>query len=112
MPDLGQMKCKPCSKQTPRLEGGKLEEMRRQVQDWDLVDGHHLTKAFRFPDFAAALEFVNKIGQVAEDEGHHPRICFTYGRVEVELYTHAIDGLSENDFILAAKIDELPRLHE
>jgi 4a-hydroxytetrahydrobiopterin dehydratase len=72
-----------------------------------VVDGHHLEKRFTFPDFARALEFVNRAGAVAEREGHHPDLHLSWGTVTVELWTHAIDGLTESDFILAAKLDQL-----
>jgi 4a-hydroxytetrahydrobiopterin dehydratase len=77
------------------------------LRDWEVVDEHHLKKTHSFPNFQQALALVNRIGEVAEAEGHHPDICFGWGRVEVTIYTHAIDGLSESDFILAAKIDAL-----
>ena len=70
------------------------------------VDGHHLTRTFTFPDFRQALAFVNRVGAVAEAEGHHPDLSLTWGRVDVKTYTHKIDGLTESDFILAAKIDQ------
>ena len=67
---------------------------------------HHLSKGYKFPNFAAALAFVNRVGAVAESEGHHPDISFGWGYAELKIYTHAIDGLTESDFILAAKIDK------
>lgn len=84
-----------------------MEELQRSVPFWKVVDEHHLEKSFLFPDFAAALDFVVRIGAVAEGEGHHPDLGLSWGKVDVRIYTHKIDGLSENDFILAAKIDEL-----
>ena len=68
---------------------------------------HHITKTFSFPDFRQALGFVNRVGEVAEEQGHHPDICLSWGKVEVKLWTHKIDGLTESDFIMAAKIDRL-----
>ena len=108
MSDLADRSCTPCTGDTPRLEGEELEEMRGRVHDrWEVVDEHHLTTSVSFDDFQGALDFTNRVGEVAEDEGHHPEICLTWGEARVEVYTHAIDGLSENDFILAAKIDEI-----
>jgi 4a-hydroxytetrahydrobiopterin dehydratase len=72
-----------------------------------VVNEHHLSKAFTFPDFKTALEFVNQVGAVAEEEGHHPDLCLSWGKVDVTTWTHKIDGLTESDFILAAKIDRL-----
>ena len=80
--------------------------MAAQLDGWTVVDEHHLAKAFRFPDFRSALDFVNRVGAVAEAEGHHPDLYLTWGRVDVKTYTHKIDGLTESDFILAAKIDQ------
>jgi 4a-hydroxytetrahydrobiopterin dehydratase len=77
----------------------------QQVPDWSVVEEHHLLRTFRFPDFKTALDFVNRAGAVAESEGHHPDLLLAWGRVEAKIYTHKIDGLSESDFILAAKLD-------
>lgn len=74
---------------------------------WTVVDGHHLRREYKFPDFVGALAFVNRVGALAEDNGHHPDLYFTWGKAAVELHTHAVNGLTETDFILAAKIDEL-----
>jgi len=73
------------------------------------VQEHHITKTFTFPDFRQALAFVNKVGEMAEEQGHHPDIYLTWGKVEIRTWTHKIDGLTESDFILAAKIDQLAR---
>jgi 4a-hydroxytetrahydrobiopterin dehydratase len=78
-----------------------------QLPFWKVVDEHHLAKTFLFPDFMTALEFANEIGQLAEQEGHHPDLCVSWGKLDVQIYTHKIQGLTESDFILAAKIDEL-----
>jgi 4a-hydroxytetrahydrobiopterin dehydratase len=72
-----------------------------------VVEGHHLARSFPFPDFRTALDFVNRVGAVAEEEGHHPDLCLSWGRVDIRIWTHKIDGLTESDFILAAKIDRL-----
>lgn len=109
MSDLADKKCIPCSGGVPRLTGEEINAFRPDVPDWEVILGHHLRRVFAFDDFVGALTFVNRIGELAEAEGHHPNITFTWGRVEVEIWTHKIDGLAEADFILAAKIDQLPR---
>jgi len=108
MSDLASRKCVPCHGGVPRLGGAELESYRRELQsEWSVVGEHHLARAYKFPNFAAALAFVNRVGALAEAEGHHPDISFGWGYAEIKIYTHAIDGLSESDFILAAKIDQL-----
>ncbi len=99
--------CVPCEGGVPRLTGDALQKLSAQLPEWRVVDEHHLRRIFVFPDFRSALAFVDRVGDLAEAEGHHPDIHLSWGRVEIEVYTHAIDGLSENDFILASKIDEL-----
>jgi len=84
-----------------------LEQFERSLPFWKVIEEHHLEKSFLFRDFVTALDFVVRIGQVAEQEGHHPDLGLSWGKVDVKIYTHKIRGLSENDFILAAKIDEL-----
>ncbi len=74
---------------------------------WTVLDGHHLRRNYTFSDFTGALEFVNRVGALAEDNGHHPDLYLTWGKASIELYTHAVNGLTETDFILAAKIDQL-----
>jgi 4a-hydroxytetrahydrobiopterin dehydratase len=91
----------------PPLKGEQLEALKAQVPGWQVVDEHHLTRIFTFPDFRSALDFVNRVGAVAEAEGHHPDLYLAWGKVDVKTWTHKIDGLTESDFILAAKIDEL-----
>jgi 4a-hydroxytetrahydrobiopterin dehydratase len=93
----------------PPLEGEELSRLQKQVEGWDVVKGHHLHKAYTFPDFKSALAFVNRVGDIAEEQGHHPDIILTWGKVEITIWTHKIDGLTESDFILAAKLDQLPR---
>jgi 4a-hydroxytetrahydrobiopterin dehydratase len=104
---LADQRCVPCAGGVPPLRGEALDALARQLPDWQVVEGHHLTKSFSFPDFRAALEFVNRVGAVAEEEGHHPDLGLSWGRVDVKTYTHKIDGLADSDFILAAKIDRL-----
>jgi len=104
--DLTQKKCVPCEAGTKPLEEAKVNELLNQIPNWTLKDGH-LYKKFKFRNFIEAMKFVNEVAEIAENEGHHPDFSVHYNRVEIELFTHAIKGLSENDFIVAAKIDEL-----
>jgi 4a-hydroxytetrahydrobiopterin dehydratase len=105
---LSKRKCVPCEGDIPPLTEAEAEELNKQLNDWTLVDGGALlAKSFRFTDFKQTMEFVNKVAAIAEEQGHHPDMNVSYGGVTIELMTHAIGGLSENDFILAAKIDEL-----
>lgn len=102
---LADQHCVPCKGGVPPLQGEQLEQMKAQVTGWQVVEDHHLTKTYTFPDFKTALEFVNRAGAIAEQEGHHPDLLLSWGKVEVKTWTHKIDGLTESDFILAAKID-------
>lgn len=105
---LHQRKCRACTGDTPILEGKELQEYYNNLQKgWELIDEHHLEKTFNFKDFKQALDFTYNIGQMSEEEGHHPNIHLSWGKVEVKIYTHIIDGLSENDFIWASKADRL-----
>jgi 4a-hydroxytetrahydrobiopterin dehydratase len=104
---LADKKCVPCRGGTPPLKGKELEKLQADVSRWRVTNEHHLHREFRFPDFKQALEFVNRVGEIAESEGHHPDILLTWGKAEVTLWTHSIDGLTESDFIMAAKIDRL-----
>ncbi len=105
--ELAAKTCVPCRGGVPPLKGPELEGLERQVPGWSVVEEHHLEKTFRFPDFRSALEFVNRVGNLAEEQGHHPDIFLAWGKVGVKIWTHKIDGLTESDFILAAKIDAL-----
>jgi 4a-hydroxytetrahydrobiopterin dehydratase len=105
MESLAGKHCVPCHGGVPRLKGAEIEPLLAQLQGWRAVEGHHLWKEYEFPNFAAALDFVNRAGAVAEAEGHHPDVEFGWGYARLKIYTHAIDGLSESDFILAARID-------
>ena len=108
MTELADRRCAPCNAETPPIEGKELQRYKELLHSrWQVVDEHDLVARFEFPDFAEALEFTNRVGEVADAEGHHPEICLSWGRAKVRLWTHAIDGLSENDFIVAAKIDRL-----
>ncbi|HEX7173745.1 MAG TPA: 4a-hydroxytetrahydrobiopterin dehydratase [Pyrinomonadaceae bacterium] len=105
--DLASRHCVPCHGGVPRLRGAEIEPLARQLADWRVADEHHLEKNFEFTNFAGALRFANRVGEVAEREGHHPDICLGWAYAHIRIWTHAIDGLSESDFILAAKIDAL-----
>ena len=107
MTSLADKTCVPCRGGVPPLKGSELAEMHRQLADWTVVNEHHLTHAYNFPDFKSALAFVNQVGKLAEEQGHHPDILLGWGKVEITTWTHAVDGLTESDFILAAKIDRL-----
>src|SRR5919198_4218409 len=109
MPELADKKCPPCRGGGPPLKGAELEALKKQVHGWDVVNEHHLKKSYTFPDFQRALDFVNRVGAVAEEQGHHPDIYLTWGKAEITLWTHKIDGLTESDFVMAAKIDRLQR---
>ena len=107
--DLGVKHCKPCEAGTEALPESVLAELLKQVPGWELLQEMKIAKTFKFPNFRKALEFTNRVGELAESEGHHPDIFLSWGKVKIELSTHAVKGLSENDFILAARIDELPK---
>jgi 4a-hydroxytetrahydrobiopterin dehydratase len=98
----------PLPKGTSPLKGEALDDYRSAISDkWKVVDDHHLIREFTFDDFLGALAFTNRVAGVAEAEGHHPEITLTWGEATVKIWTHSIDGLSENDFILAARLDTL-----
>ena len=103
---LAEKHCVPCRGGVPPLKGAELEKINSQISGWQVVDEHHLTKSFSFLDFRTALDFVNRVGEIAEAEGHHPDLMLSWGKVDVKTWTHKIDGLTESDFILAAKIDQ------
>jgi 4a-hydroxytetrahydrobiopterin dehydratase len=107
MTDLASRTCVPCRGGTPPLRGEELDEFRRQVPEWEVVEDHHLRRRFRFKNFREALGFVNRVGELAEEQEHHPDVSLGWGYAEVTVFTHKIDGLTESDFILAAKISEL-----
>ena len=105
---LYEKKCVPCEGGIPPLKGEEIEKYKKELHpEWEVEEEHHLKRIFRFKNFQEALEFVNKVGKIAEEENHHPNICFTWGWVEIKIYTHKINGLHENDFILASKIDRI-----
>ena len=106
MSDLTQKRCIPCEGGIPALGKSEVEKLLAQVPGWKL-SGKWITKEFKFKNFVAAMKFVNRVAEIAEQEGHHPDIHIHYNLVRFDIWTHAIDGLSENDFILAAKINEV-----
>ena len=107
MSELATRECIPCRGGVPPLKGDEVEKLSAQVEGWSVLNEHHLNKVYKFRDFRESLAFVNRVGELAEQQGHHPDICFGWGRVEISIWTHKIDGLTESDFILAAKIDRL-----
>lgn len=108
MKNLTAKKCVPCSVGAPTLEPDEIKEYHKSLKDgWEVIDNKKIEKTYRFNNFKEALDFTNKVGKLAEDEGHHPDIYLSWGKVAVQLWTHKIGGLHENDFILAAKIDEI-----
>jgi 4a-hydroxytetrahydrobiopterin dehydratase len=108
--NLASKKCIPCHGGIPPLTSAQIDELLGELGGtWTVAEAHHLENTYTFPDFASALAFTNAIGDIAEDQGHHPDITLSWGRVSVTIWTHAIDGLTESDFILAAKIDEIDR---
>jgi len=109
MSDLASRECVPCKGGVPPLAGEELADLEAQLGNgWEVVDEHHLEKEYTFPNFVEALAFTNHIGELAESVNHHPNLFLTWGKVRVELWTHKIDGLTESDFIWAAKADRLP----
>jgi 4a-hydroxytetrahydrobiopterin dehydratase len=107
MTNLADKKCVPCRGEVPAIKGAELKNLHKDIPQWSVVDEHHLKRDFKFPDFAKALAFVNLVGALAEEQGHHPDILLAWGKAEITLWTHKIDGLTESDFIMAAKIDRL-----
>ncbi len=107
MTELAEKNCVPCRGGMPALKGAELAALASQLAHWKAVDEHHLTRTFKFKNFRQALDFVNRVGELAEQQGHHPDLFLAWGRVDVTTWTHKIDGLTESDFILAAKIDRL-----
>jgi 4a-hydroxytetrahydrobiopterin dehydratase len=105
--DLASQTCVPCRGGVPPIKGKELQQIKQQVPQWKVVNEHHITRVFTFPDFKQALEFVNRVGETAEQQGHHPDILLTWGKAEITMWTHKIDGLTQSDFIMAAKIDQL-----
>ena len=108
MSELAEKECIPCKGGIPPLNGQALAELLRKLgNNWAVINEHHLEKEFTFKNFREALAFTNKVGELAEAQGHHPDIGLSWGRVKITIWTHKIDGLTESDLIMAAKIDRL-----
>jgi 4a-hydroxytetrahydrobiopterin dehydratase len=107
MSGLAEKTCIPCRGGVPPLTAAEIRPLEGQVPDWKVVNNHHLERHLTFPDFKSGLRFVNQVGNLAEEQGHHPDITLAWGKVGISIWTHKIDGLTESDFILAAKIDRL-----
>ena len=101
--------CAPCTEGSPAMDAEQAAALLEKLDGWRLCDGHHLQRSWKFKDFVTALDFVNRVGELAEAEQHHPDITLAWGRVEISVHTHTVGGLSMNDFILAARIDTLSR---
>jgi len=104
---LKSRKCVPCEAGTPPLGVEEIKNYLSDLNNWEVLENNKIIKEFKFKDFKEAMEFVNKVADLAENEGHHPNIGINYNKVEIVLWTHSIGGLSENDFILAIKLDNL-----
>ena len=110
MSQLSEQQCEACRADAPKVTEQQAQELRQQIPDWEQIEEEgvlQLRRAFTFPDFAAALAFTNQVGQLAEEQGHHPAILLEYGKVTVRWWTHKIKGLHRNDFIMAARTDQL-----
>ena len=106
MSELAEGTCIPCRGGVPPLKGEELDALQEKLgNDWQIINEHHLEKEYIFADFRQALDFTVKVGEVAENQGHHPDIYLAWGKVKLTIWTHKIDGLTESDFILGAKVD-------
>jgi 4a-hydroxytetrahydrobiopterin dehydratase len=105
---LALKECVPCKGGVPPLKGDELNRLAQQLgETWRVIGEHHLEREFKFKDFRAALEFTNRVGELAEQQNHHPDIYLAWGKVKLTLWTHKIDGLTESDFVFAAKVNKL-----
>ena len=110
MNELANKECVSCKGGVQPLEGKALNNLRKQLESgWKVVHSHHLEREFTFKNFREALTFTNRLGELAEAQNHHPDIYLAWGKVKITLWTHKIDGLTESDFVMAAKIDALKR---
>ena len=108
MSELSEKECIPCKGAVPPLKGQALAALQQKLGGgWNVVNEHHLEKEFTFKNFREALAFTNRVGDLAEGQGHHPDIYLAWGKVKITIWTHKIDGLTESDFVLAAKIEDL-----
>ncbi len=105
MSELAKKECVPCRGGVPPLGADLVAGLLKQVDGWTAEGNHHITKTHKFTDFAQALALVNRVGAIAEQQGHHPDLYLAWGKVRIDIWTHKIDGLTESDFILAARID-------
>ena len=106
--ELAAKECVPCRGGIPPLKGQPLTMFHQKLGgDWNVISEHHLEKEFKFKNFRDALAFANRVGELAENQKHHPDICLGWGRAQIKIWTHKINGLTESDFILAAKVDEV-----
>ncbi len=106
---LAEKQCVPCREGAPPLGRDAIAKLLPQLDGWQVADDKRLVKTYRLPDFKQALALVDRIGALAEQQNHHPEINLSWGKVRVDLWTHTVDGLSESDFVFAAKCDELAR---
>jgi len=105
---LAEKECVPCKGGVAPLKGNDLSRLRSELNPgWQVLNEHHLEREFKFKDFREALDFTNRVGELAEEQGHHPDVMLSWGKVKVTIWTHKIDGLTESDFVLAAKIDRI-----
>jgi 4a-hydroxytetrahydrobiopterin dehydratase len=108
MSDLASRNCEPCTSGAAPLGDAGIAPLLRELDAaWEVVDGHHLRRSFKFKNFREALDYVNRVGAMAEEQGHHPDLFLAWGRVSVEIWTHKINGLHSADFVFAAKCDRL-----
>ena len=111
MTDLSQKKCKPCEGGMPTLDISEIHKYQKKIDGWEVKPNekkiYFLEKKFKFKNFLNSQKFINEVSKISENEGHHPDILFGWGYAKIKITTHAIEGLSENDFILAAKIDQI-----
>ncbi len=103
--ELAKKECVPCKGGVPSLPGERVDELLGELDGWQVEEGYHLTRTCKFRNFAEALAFVNRVGEIAEQQNHHPDLHLAWGKVRVEVWTHKISGLTESDFIFAAKVD-------
>ncbi len=113
MSDLATKDCIPCRGGVPAMTKEEIAPLLERLGgEWRAIEHHHLEKGFEFPDFKSALQFTNRVGELAEQQGHHPDIHLAWGKVLIEIWTHKVNGLTESDFILAAKIDRVRSSYE
>lgn len=106
---LQDKRCDCATGKVQKLTSEEIEDILQQVQGWKVVDNHHLQKEYKFKNYIDGVEFVNQLAAIAEEQNHHPEIDLAWGKVRVEIYTHVVDGLTDNDFILAAKYDAIKK---